>query len=142
MRVVSGSITPRFIGAGILALILGCGNGTSPNANGDEVRYTLLNHGQVNILVQVFGAGNSHHSYTVVAGGTQSDEIPGGVGDNLRFEVTTNTISVHIKLCQAGAPIVSVGGNAQPPSLYGQVDINVHPTSIDIDCTGGVGEWT
>ncbi len=107
----------------------------------DEIRFTLENHGAVDVVVNVFGSGNSHFAYTLAGGESQSHEVPGSVGDNLRFEVTTMTISVHIKLCQAGAPIVSVGGNAQPPSLYGQVDINVFPSSINIDCTGGVGEW-
>jgi hypothetical protein len=141
MRVVSGSITARLLGAGILALILGCGNGTSPNASSDEIRYTLNNNGLVDVNVQIFGSGSSHNFANVTAGGSVSDEISGGVGDNIRFEVTTATISVHTKICQAGATIVSINGTPQPPSLYGQVDIAVSGNSININCSGGVGEW-
>lgn len=142
MRVISGSNTPPLAGAAILALILGCGNPANANtANGDEIRFTVVNHGAVEITVNVKGPANSNAGFTIAPGASESHESDGGTGDYLKFTVTTSTISPHIKQCQAGAPIVSVGGNAPPNSLYGQVDVNVHATSIDIDCTGGLGEW-
>lgn len=139
---VSRLFTPRLMAAGVLALVLGCGNPTTAgSAGGDQIRVTLNNSGLVDVSVQILAPGNARYGVGVAAGTVHSLEVDGGTGDYLKFTVWTTTISNHIKQCQAGAPIVSVGGNPQPPALYGQVDISVSGTSIGINCSGGMGEW-
>ena len=139
MRVGSDHILAQLVGAAVLTLSLGCGTNSPPGAD-DEVRLTLNNTSSVTVDVAIV---TSHGTTNVtVAAGVQEDlEITGRANQQITFQASAPG-SVGGVSCIPNAVIVTtVNTSPLPNALYGQVDFTVTAPTIQVNCTGGLGEW-
>lgn len=139
MRDVIGQIAARLVGAGILALTIACEENSGPGSD-DEVRILLNNTSPAAVSVAIV---TSHGTTTVpvAASAQEAVEVTGRVGQQITFQVSAPG-SVGNTSCMPNSVIVTpVNTSPLPGALYGQVDITVTTPTIQVSCSGGLGEW-